>query len=88
MIKYQKEPDSKKKMDSGGCSIASRQQNPTSDAIPNADVQDTTNNVTEYDPDYSMNQMLKQTYTVYQAADKATECPIARRDNLADQFTP
>jgi hypothetical protein len=32
--------------------------------------------------------MCKKTYTVYRAIHKDYNCPTARRDNVADQFTP
>ena len=38
--------------------------------------------------DDSTNQMCKKIYTVYRAIVKDYSCPIAQRDNVADQFTP
>ena len=40
------------------------------------------------DVDASVNSMCKKTYTVYRAIHKDYSCPSARRDNVADQFTP
>ena len=38
--------------------------------------------------DDSVNQMCKKVYTVYRAIPKDSSCPTAKRDNVADQFTP
>ena len=40
------------------------------------------------DVDASVNSMCKKVYTVFRAIPKEYECPGARRDNVADQFTP
>ena len=40
------------------------------------------------DVDASVNSMCKKVFTVYRAIPKETDCPIAYRDNVADQFTP
>ena len=40
------------------------------------------------DIDASVNSMCKKVYTVFRAIPKDFSCPIAQRDNMADQFTP
>lgn len=40
------------------------------------------------DVDETTNEMCKKVYTVYRAIPKDYSCPVAQRDNVADQFTP
>ena len=38
--------------------------------------------------DTTTNQMCKKVYTVFRSIPKGSACPISKRDNVADQFTP
>ena len=90
----EEEEKQKKKRGGGGCSGGSSSSPSSSNSCcPNGNPSDPTNpqslgDINIPDVDNSINKMCKKTYTIYRSIPCPTGCPIPKRDNLADQFTP
>ena len=61
--------------------------NPSSDYIPGTSPAEL-GEVDALDIDGTYNEMSSKTYTVFREDPKEYLCPVAHRDNVADQFTP
>ena len=87
----QEDDKNKKKKGGGPCGAGANKGQSSSDSAeypsggnPETDL----GQVGMDDVDDSVNTMCKKVFTVYRAIPKEFNCPVARRDNVADQFTP
>ncbi len=84
----EEEPQKKK---GGGCGGGVGAGNSSSDSAEypsGGDPEKDLGEVGLIDVDASVNSMCKKVFTVYRAIPKDSACPVALRDNVADQFTP
>lgn len=84
----EEEPQKKK---GGGCGGGAGGGNSSSDSAEYPSGGDPEKDLGEVgltDVDASVNSMCKKVFTVYRAIPKDSACPVALRDNVADQFTP
>lgn len=83
------EEETEKKSGGGGsCSSDSNNGGSAADYPPGTNPDTDLGEVGMDDVDDSVNQMCKNTYTVYEEEKKCFSCPIAKRDNVSDGTTP